>query len=79
MEEKDREILLQVVEKDSYLKKLYQQHQKLEKEVDRMTNFAVYSPTASIRETELKKQKLRRMDEITAILRGYQKEFSEAI
>lgn len=71
MEKADQELLLRVAAVDARLKKLYEQHQKLEEEVERFGRYAPYSPSAALKEHELKKEKLRSKDMIMAILQEY--------
>ena len=71
MEKADQELLQQVSERDTRLKKLFDQHRKLGKEVERFGLYAAYSPSAALRETELKKEKLRHKEQIMDILREY--------
>ncbi len=71
MENADRELLMRVVETDPDLKRLYFEHVKLEKQVERLSYYARYSSSASLRRQELKKQKLRGMDNIMSILKEH--------
>lgn len=68
MENTDRELLMRIVPSDPNLKKLYNRHRKLEREVENLERYASYSTTARLRQRELKKAKLRGMEEIMAIL-----------
>ena len=71
MEHADHELLLQIVPSHPILRKLYNQHKKLEKEVEKFRHYARYSSSAALREQELKKQKLLRKEEIMGILRDH--------
>jgi len=71
MEQTDRELLLSLTETHPRLKELYKQHIKLEKEVQKYERFVNYSATVAMRQKQLKKEKLRGMDNIMAILDGY--------
>ena len=71
MEKADQELLRRVSARDARLKKLFDQHRKLEREVERTGLYAVYSPSASLRTTELKKEKLRHKERIMRILDEY--------
>lgn len=53
------------------LRKLKEQHRKLERELEHYGLYAAYSPSAALREQEIKKQKLRNKELITAILRDH--------
>ncbi len=71
MEKIEEEILVELVERDPQIKKLYTQHQKLEREIASVSQYAVFSPAAKLRAQELKKEKLRGRDELMSILRRY--------
>ncbi|MCC6953230.1 MAG: hypothetical protein IT290_03855 [Deltaproteobacteria bacterium] len=71
MERADEELLLNLSEHDTHLKKLYDRHMKLEREVTRYTQYASYSPFAALRASELKREKLRDMDHIMECLRRH--------
>ena len=68
MERSDKELLLKLVPSNIELRKLYNQHRKLDKEAERFATYAKYSPWAALRHQEVKKAKLRSMDEISKIL-----------
>lgn len=68
MERADEELLKALSEQDLSLRRLYDQHRRLEREVARFSQYAAYSPSAAIRASELKKEKLRGMDEIMSRL-----------
>ena len=68
MENTDRELILQLSPTNPRLKKLYDQHLKLDKMIVRFENYAVYSPSAELRAKELKLEKLRGVDEMMKIL-----------
>lgn len=71
MEKTDHELLLSIASTDPTLKKLYDEHRKLEKQVERFERYAAYSASARLRQQELKKEKLRGMDDIMAILKQH--------
>lgn len=71
MERADEELLLNLSESDVHLKKLYERHIKLEREVARYSQYATYSPSAALRASELKREKLRGMDDIMEALRRH--------
>lgn len=76
MEKADHELLLLLSPSDERLKKLYEQHKKLEKEVVRYSHYAKYSASAALKEKELKKSKLHGMDAIMEILSDYRRQES---
>lgn len=59
------------------LKRLQEQHRKLERELEHYGLYAAYSPAAQLKEQELKKRKLKNKELITAILRD-QPDLAEA-
>lgn len=71
MEKADQELLLHVLPSNPNLRRLYDRHRKLEKEVESMGRYARYSSAASLRQRELKKLKLQGMEQIMSILRSY--------
>lgn len=68
MEKSDQELLLQIANVDPSVKRLYEEHVKLDKECERVSRFAAYSSTAALHHKELKKLKLKGMDAILTIL-----------
>ena len=78
MEKADQELLLAIVPSNPDLKKLYNHHRKLEREVENLSRYAVYSSSAALRQRELKKQKLHSMEQIMAILHGH-RQYSDAL
>jgi len=68
MEKADHELLLRLAQTNPRIKQLYEQHQELEKEVQKFERYAAYSSSAALRQKQLKKEKLRGMDCIMAIL-----------
>jgi len=74
MERADHELLMDVMFSDTELKKLYNRHRKLEKEVENLERYAAYSSSAALRQRELKKLKLRGMERIMARLTKYRSE-----
>ena len=71
MEKADQELLLRIVPSNPNLKRLYERHRKLEKEVENARRYAAYSSAASLRQQSLKKEKLRHREQIMEILSGY--------
>ncbi len=68
MEIAEKEILLKSLSLNPLLKKLYSRHQKLEKEVEHIRHYARYSAAASLKHSQLKKEKLRGKEELLAML-----------
>jgi uncharacterized protein YdcH (DUF465 family) len=68
MEKAERELIQKAVIINPVIKKLYARHQKLEKEVEHIRHYAKYSPTASLKHVELKREKLRGKEQMLAIL-----------
>ncbi len=71
MERADHELLVSAMISDTELKKLYNRHRKLEKEVENLERYAAYSTSAALRQRELKKLKLRGMETIMARLTAH--------
>ena len=71
MEQADQELLQTVITSDNKLKRLYDKHRKLEKEVENLERYKSYSSSAALRQRELKKQKLSGMEEIMDRLSSY--------
>ena len=71
MEKVDHELLMRIADHNPLLQKLYAEHLKLEKEVERVGRYAAYSSSAALRQKELKKEKLKGMDTIMSILHEY--------
>jgi uncharacterized protein YdcH (DUF465 family) len=75
MEKADHELLLTIVPSNPNLKKLYERHRKLEREVESVGRYTAYSSAAALRQRELKKLKLRGMEEIMTILNEHRVRF----
>lgn len=71
MERADHELLMSKMFSDHELKKLYDRHRKLEKEVENLNRYAAYSSSAALKQTELKKLKLHNREMIMAKLSDY--------
>ena len=74
MEKADHELLMQIVPTNPRLKELYDEHIKLAKEVEKFERYAAYSSSVALKQKELKKAKLKGMDEIQEILNHYRSE-----
>lgn len=73
MEKADQDLIIRVAAADARLKKLYDQHIKLEEEVERYGRYAPFSPSAALKERELKKEKLRQKDIMMSLLDEYRR------
>jgi len=71
MERADHEFLMSVLFSDVELKKLYDRHRKLEKEVENLERYASYSSSAALRQREVKKLKLQGMEALMARLNSH--------
>ena len=71
MESFDHDLLMRVSDTNPLLQKLYSEHLKLEKAVQQVGRYAAYSSSAALKQKELKKEKLKGMDTIIAILSDY--------
>ena len=71
MEKADHELISSLIPENDHLKKLYAEHQKLEKYVQRFENYAHYSATAALKHNEYKKAKLKGVDEMMNIIAPY--------
>ncbi len=71
MEKLDEELLLRLANVNPHLKELYEEHIKLNQEVEKLEKYAAYSSSAAMRHKQLKKEKLAGMDAIMAILSQY--------
>ena len=68
MEKTDQALLQSLLPSNRQLKSLYDEHVRLEREVQKFERFAHFSATAAIQQKVLKKEKLKGMDNIMAIL-----------
>ncbi len=68
MNKADEELLQAIAPTNPTLKKLYQEHLKLEKEVSHFELYSHYSTSADLQQKMLKKQKLKGMEQIMSIL-----------
>jgi len=73
MEKDYEELLIQAADTNPLLKKLQDEHLRLDKEVERFGRYAVYSSSAALRQKELKKAKLRTKECIVNILKEYRR------
>lgn len=68
MENAEFELIQKTAVDNTDLKKLYSQHIKLEREVERLEVYARYSTSIAIKHARLKKQKLLGKEKIMKIL-----------
>lgn len=71
MEKCDQELLLRIADSNPHLKQLYEEHLKLDEEVEKLERYAAYSSSAALRHKQMKKEKLHGMDVIMSILNEY--------
>lgn len=68
MESSDREFILKMREVDARLKRLYENHQKFEDELDQYKNRPFLTTIDESREKELKFKKLRGVEKMMEII-----------
>ena len=71
MEQADRDLLSDMARANVTVRKLLNEHRKLEKKVEQFGRYAAYSSAAALRHKELKKEKLRGMDKIMSYLQEH--------
>ena len=74
MEKFERELILSLCPSIPRLRDLYEEHLKLEREVERFEQYSAYSASAQIRSHELKKEKLKGVDDMMAIISDYRRD-----
>ena len=74
MEKADRDLILALCPTNNQLKELYEEHIKLEKEVRNFEQYVGYSTSAQLRQKQLKKEKLKGVDAMMAIIAEYRRE-----
>ena len=85
MEKADRELILNLKQTNPRLKKLYDEHVKLDKMIVRLEQYAKHSPSSGLKAKELKIEKLRGVDEMMKIISEARKndndvmEYQEAV
>lgn len=72
MERREHELVRKLSLSNPTLKKLYERHRKLEKQVSRFENLARYSSSAALKHSQLKKEKLKGVDSIMSIIASHQ-------
>lgn len=78
MERADRDLILYISAFNPRLKELYEQHLELEREVEKYDRYTGYSSSVALHQKQLKKAKLKGMDDIMAILADYRQHQSVA-
>lgn len=68
MEKREREILQSLVASNREVKKLYDRHRKLEREIENFSRFIGYSGTASLKLAALKKEKLKNKEALISLM-----------
>ena len=68
MESADRERVIKMLERDMRLRRLYDEHVKLEEKLSRFENRGFLTSPEAKEQTELKKRKLRGVDKMMAIV-----------
>ena len=77
MNKADEELLLAIAPTNPTLRKLYQEHLKLEKELSHFERYSQYSTNTDLQNKMLKKQKLKGMEQIMTILAQHKGESFE--
>jgi len=68
MESKEREKILTMLEENSRLRRLYREHEALERRLSRFSNPTFLTPSEQMELQTLKKKKLKGVDAMLAIL-----------
>lgn len=71
MEDRDLELIRKYSNTDKALLELYQEHQNLERELERFNNKPFLSPNEEIERKNIQKKKLKGRDRMESILRRY--------
>ncbi len=71
MENKDRELVLELMVHNKQLSRLHDEHEKLELELKKYSTKVYLTEADQIEEKRLKKEKLRGVDEMMIILRNH--------
>ncbi len=70
----DKELVKQFAEKYEDIKKLYEKHQSLEKELEELAKRPYLTTEEEIREKQIKLEKLYLKEKIYELIKKYQKE-----
>ncbi len=77
MERTDRELIEQMMENDMRLKRLYEQHDKIEKMLERFQGRVFLTSIEQREERDLKKKKLNGVDEMMRLLAESRQNFNQ--
>lgn len=77
MERREEELIISLLDKDPELKKYYEEHQNLEKELLKYQHKSYLTPLEELEKKRLQKLKLAGKDKIMAILGRYQQKGSQ--
>lgn len=68
MEKTEQEVLLKIVASNREVKKLYDKHRKLEREIENFSRYINYSGSAGLKLQALKKEKLRNKEALLSMI-----------
>lgn len=71
MEERDQDLVRELWDNNSRFRKLYEEHQLLEKELDNLSEKSYLSPEEEIEKKKMQKLKLSGKDEMEQILSAH--------
>ena len=74
MEKLDRDLILSLCPSIPRLRDLYEEHLRLENELLKFEQYSAYSASAQLRSKELKKEKLKGVDDMMQILSVYKRQ-----
>jgi uncharacterized protein YdcH (DUF465 family) len=79
MQKSDRELLLELAPINTHLQELIKEHRRLEKQVQQCNRYVGCSPATALRQTTLKKAKLKIKDQIIDILNEHRSDYKIAV
>ena len=74
MENKDREIIIKLMDSNAQLRRLYEEHMRIEESLSHLSSEPFLTPDEEIEERRLKKQKLLGVDRMMAMLHSCEPE-----
>ena len=74
MENRDRELIMKFIQVDVQLKKLYEQHRKLDHRIEKLSNKRFLTSGDQMAYQRLKKEKLLGVDRMLSIVRAREAE-----
>lgn len=77
MDAKDLKLIEELLPQNEELRKLVEQHQAFEKELERFANKRYLTPTEELEKKRIQKLKLAGKDKIESILSSYRKRLSQ--